>query len=84
MDSRTGVLYGSLDEAIKAGVPRDAVVEMDGFPGAIERVSAAVRRLAKQERRKARPRPRPKNEEAKKKARRLAEQKSRRRNRRRR
>ncbi len=52
MDSRTGDLYGSLDEAVKAGVPKDVLVALEGPAGAVARTSRAVRRLAREERRR--------------------------------
>ncbi len=41
MDSRTGELYASLDQAIAFGV-KDAV-EVTGTPEAVQRISKAVR-----------------------------------------
>jgi hypothetical protein len=56
MDERTGDLYGSVDEALRAGVPRRHIVELSGPPEAIRRVARRVRWAARDEnsRRKAR------------------------------
>jgi len=47
MDSRTGERYQSVDEAIKAGVPRRDVVMVSGEEAAVRRVSAAVKEMFK-------------------------------------
>lgn len=43
MDSRTGELYPSLKEALAAGVPKEAAVELRGDQEAVERISRAVK-----------------------------------------
>jgi hypothetical protein len=56
MDDRTGDLYPSRDAALKAGVPPQHVVELDGPEKAIKRIARRVRWAARHEnqRRKAR------------------------------
>lgn len=47
MDDRSGKLYMSEDEALKAGVPRDHLVELSGPLEAIERVVRKVQMRSK-------------------------------------
>lgn len=52
MDTRTGDLYGSRDEALKAGVPEENIVEIRGPKKAIEKVAGRVRWAARHEQRR--------------------------------
>jgi len=56
MDDRTGDLYRSIPEALKAGVPEERIVELGGSEKAIRRVARKVRMASCHEnaRRKAR------------------------------
>jgi hypothetical protein len=45
MDDRTGKLYESREEALKAGVPAKHIVELKGVPAAIRSISRAVKRI---------------------------------------
>ena len=52
MDSRTGDLYETRKDAIEAGVPEEAIVEIRGPKKAIEKVAGRVRWAAQHEERK--------------------------------
>ena len=54
MDDRTGVLYPSRKEALRAGVPPAHVVQLIGSRESVERVSSAVRHASKHARVKRR------------------------------
>ena len=43
MDSNTGELYKDKDEALKSGVLKEDIVELEGTEEAIKRVSTAVK-----------------------------------------
>ena len=54
MDSRTGETYPSREDALNAGVPDEAILEVMGQPKAIQRVKRRVRMVARKiERRRA-------------------------------
>ena len=46
MDSRTGDLYPTKQDALEAGVPEDAVVEIKGHKKAVGRIRMACRETA--------------------------------------
>lgn len=47
MDSRTGDLYPSKADALAAGVPDEAILEVMGKPKAIQRVKRRIRMVAR-------------------------------------
>jgi hypothetical protein len=49
MDSRTGELYPDIATALKAGVPRERLVEIRGRTKAIARLARAARELHERE-----------------------------------
>lgn len=70
MDTRTGDLYPTKEDAIAAGVPEDSLVEVSGTKKAVRGLQRRVRMASRRE-------------PARRKARRQAEKRSRRANRRR-
>jgi len=53
MDSRNGDMYRSRSDALAAGVPESALVEMFGSPAAVLRTAAALQAQAEEEKRLA-------------------------------
>jgi hypothetical protein len=58
MDTRTGAVYPSVAEALKAGVPERDVVEVQGTPAAIARLRRRLAEAHKAREREARRRKR--------------------------
>jgi len=47
MDTRTGDMYPTMQAALDAGVPADALVEVSGSPKAIETIREAIKATSK-------------------------------------